>query len=161
MRFKIDWASLVLESKFTVFALFHFVFKGNFPSTSPRGAYIRKGDLRESLFALPVWGAYMWRSYFRNFTVFFFVFKYRINFAGNCSIVSQRKELQYLRCYCAKMVTFLLSYISYFKSVCNAVNVVVQSYPWSKFLFSLHQTFNIQYHTQKQRNRVKFEPSTG
>ena len=82
-------------------------------------------------------------AYLRNFTVFFFVFKYRINFAGNCSIVSQRKELQYLRCYCAKMVTFLLSYISYFKSVCNAVNVVVQSYPWSKFLFSLHQTFNI------------------
>ena len=91
----------------------------------------------------------------------YLVFKYRINFAGNCSIVSQRKELQYLRCYCAKMVTFLLSYISYFTSVCNAVNVVVQSYPWSKFLFSLHQTFNIQYHTQKQRNRVKFEPSTG
>ena len=102
-------------------------------------------------------------AYLRNFTVFFFVFKYRINFAGNCSscsIVSQRKELQYLRCYCAKMVTFLLSYISYFKSVCYAVNVVVQSYPWSKFLFSLHQTFNIQYHTKIQRNEVKFEPST-
>ena len=29
-------------------------------------------------------------AYLRNFTVFFFVFKYRINFAGNCSIVFQR-----------------------------------------------------------------------
>ena len=35
--FKIDWASLIVGSKFTVFALFYFVFEGNFPSTSPRG----------------------------------------------------------------------------------------------------------------------------
>ena len=47
MRFKIDWASLIVGSKFTVFALFYFVFGGNFPSTSPRGAYIWKGDLTE------------------------------------------------------------------------------------------------------------------
>ena len=40
LRFKIDWASLIFGSKFTVFALFYFVFKGNFLSTSPRGAYI-------------------------------------------------------------------------------------------------------------------------
>ena len=37
LRFKIDWASLIVGSKFTVFALFYFVFEGNFPSTSPRG----------------------------------------------------------------------------------------------------------------------------
>ena len=37
LRFKIDWASLKVGSKFTVFALFYFVFEGNFPSTSPRG----------------------------------------------------------------------------------------------------------------------------
>ena len=47
MRFKLDWASLVVESKFTVFALFYLVFEGNFPSTSPRGAYIWRGDLKE------------------------------------------------------------------------------------------------------------------
>ena len=40
LRFKIDWASLIFGSKFTVFALFYFVFKGNFLSTSPRGPYI-------------------------------------------------------------------------------------------------------------------------
>ena len=46
-RLKIDWASLIVGSKFTVFALFYFVFEGNFPSTSPRGAYIWRGDLTE------------------------------------------------------------------------------------------------------------------
>ena len=33
--FKIDWASLILGSEFTVFALFYFEFEGYFPSTSP------------------------------------------------------------------------------------------------------------------------------
>ena len=37
LRFKISWACLIVGSKFTVFALFYFVFKGNFSSTSPRG----------------------------------------------------------------------------------------------------------------------------
>ena len=40
MRLQIDWASLIVGSKFTVFVLFYFVFEGNFPSTSPREAYI-------------------------------------------------------------------------------------------------------------------------
>ena len=30
LRFKIDWASLIAGSKFTVFALFYFVLEGNF-----------------------------------------------------------------------------------------------------------------------------------
>ena len=47
MPFKIDWASLIVGRKFTVFALFYFIFEGNFPSTSPRGAYIWRGDLTE------------------------------------------------------------------------------------------------------------------
>ena len=37
LRFKIDWASLIAGSRFTVFALFYFVFEGNFPRISPRG----------------------------------------------------------------------------------------------------------------------------
>ena len=52
LRFKIDWASLIAGSKFNIFPLFYFVFEGNFPSKSPRGAYINGG-----FFALPVWGA--------------------------------------------------------------------------------------------------------
>ena len=38
--FVIDWASLIVGSKFTVFALFYFELEGNFPSTSPRGGLI-------------------------------------------------------------------------------------------------------------------------
>ena len=64
LRLKIDWASLIVGGKFTVFALFYFVFEGNFPSTSPRGGLYLEGRFNGGFFALPVWGAY-----FRNFTV--------------------------------------------------------------------------------------------
>ena len=67
MLFYIDWAILTVGSKFTVFASFYFVFEGNFPSTSPRGAYIWRGDLTEVFLALPVWGAYIWRGLFSEF----------------------------------------------------------------------------------------------
>ena len=52
MRFEIDWASLMVGRKFTVFALFDFVFEGNFPSTSPRGAYIWRSDLTDVFFCV-------------------------------------------------------------------------------------------------------------
>ena len=72
MRFKIDWASLIVGRKFTVFALFYFVFEGNFPSTSPRGAYIWRGDLTEGFLryefgGLIFGGAYTRRSLFSEF----------------------------------------------------------------------------------------------
>ena len=73
MRFKTDWASLIVRSKFTVFALFYFVFKGNFPSTSPRGAYnYLEGRFNGASFASPVrglifGGAYTWRDLFSEF----------------------------------------------------------------------------------------------
>ena len=70
LRFKTDWASLIVGSKFTVFALFYFVFEGNFLSTSPRGAYILRGDLTERLFALPVWGVYIWRGLYMEGLIF-------------------------------------------------------------------------------------------
>ena len=47
MHFKIDWASLIVGSKFNVFALFYIVFEGNFQVQAPRGAYIWRGDLTE------------------------------------------------------------------------------------------------------------------
>ena len=67
MRFKIDWASLIVGSKFTIFALFYLVFEGNFPSTSPKWAYIKGGRFNGGFFALPDWGAYIWRSLFSKF----------------------------------------------------------------------------------------------
>ena len=46
--FKIDWASLIFGRKFTVFALFYFVFERNFQvQAPPGGAYIWRGDLAE------------------------------------------------------------------------------------------------------------------
>ena len=70
LRFKIDWASLIVGSKFTVFALFYFVLKGNFPSTSPRGAYIREGRFNGGFFAFPAWGAYIWRGLYMEGLIF-------------------------------------------------------------------------------------------
>ena len=72
MRFKIDWSSHIVGSKFTVFALFYFVFEGNFPSTSPRGAYIWRGDLTEGFLryefgGLIFGGANTWRGLFSEF----------------------------------------------------------------------------------------------
>ena len=73
MFFKIDRASLKVGSKSgTVFAFFYFAFEGNFPSTSPRGAYIWRGDLTEGflryrLGGLIFGGAYTWRGLY--FTV--------------------------------------------------------------------------------------------
>ena len=44
LRFQIAWARLIFRSKFTVFALVFFVFKGNFPSTRSWLAYIFWGN---------------------------------------------------------------------------------------------------------------------
>ena len=55
LRLKIDWASLIVGSKFIVFALFYFVFEGNFPITSPRGAYIWRGDLTKGFLRYWFW----------------------------------------------------------------------------------------------------------
>ena len=37
LRFKIDWASLIVGGKFTVFALFYLVFEGNLQVQTPGG----------------------------------------------------------------------------------------------------------------------------
>ena len=72
LRFKIEWASFIFGGKFTVFALFYFVFEGNFLSTSRRGAYIWRGDLTEGFLRYRFRGlifgeAYTWRGLFSEF----------------------------------------------------------------------------------------------
>ena len=67
LRFKIDWASLIVGSKLTVFALFYFVFEGTYPST-------RMGDLTERFLSYRFGGLYLeglihGGAYFQNFTV--------------------------------------------------------------------------------------------
>ena len=62
MRFRIDWASLIVGRKFTVFALFYFVFEGNFQIQAPRGCLYLEGRFNEEFFELRVWGAYIGRG---------------------------------------------------------------------------------------------------
>ena len=67
LRFKIDWASLIVGSKLTVFALFYCVFEGTYPST-------RMGDLTERFLSYRFGGLYLeglihGGAYFQNFTV--------------------------------------------------------------------------------------------
>ena len=49
LRFKIDWAGFIVGKKFTVLALFYFLFEGNFqvqasPPPPPRGPIFWGGD---------------------------------------------------------------------------------------------------------------------
>ena len=70
LRFKIDRASLIVGRKFTVFALFYFVFEGNFPSTSPPGGLYLEGRFNGGFSALRVWGAYIWRGLYMEGLIF-------------------------------------------------------------------------------------------
>ena len=74
MRFKIDWARLIVGRKFTVFAFFYFVLRAISKYKPPGGAYIWRGDLTEG-FCVTSSGGLYWEglihggTYFRNFTV--------------------------------------------------------------------------------------------
>jgi len=70
LRFKLNRASLIVGSKFTIFPLFYVVFEGNFPSTSPWGAYVWRGNLTEGFWRYPFGGLIFGGAYFQNFTVF-------------------------------------------------------------------------------------------
>ena len=82
LRFKINWASHIVGSKFTVFALFFFLYEGNFPSASPRGGLYFEGRFNRGFFALPVWGAYIWRGLYLEVLIFG-ILRYAIWTAGN------------------------------------------------------------------------------
>ena len=61
-----------MARKFTIFALFYFVFEGKFQVQAPRGAYFRRGDLTEGFLrydfgGLIFGGAYTWRGLFSEF----------------------------------------------------------------------------------------------
>ena len=74
LHFKINWASLIVERKFTVFAVFYFVFESNFQVQAPRGACIKfwrgnltEGFLRYEFGGLIFGGAYTWKGLFSEF----------------------------------------------------------------------------------------------
>ena len=69
--FKIDGASLIVRMKFIGFALFYFVFEGNFQVQSP-AAYIWRGNSTEGFLCYEFGGlifgeAYTWRGSFLEF----------------------------------------------------------------------------------------------
>ena len=71
LLFQIDWASLIVGIRLTMFSLFYFVFEGNFPSTSPGGGGLYlKGQFNGGFFTLPVWGAYIWRGLYMEGLIF-------------------------------------------------------------------------------------------
>ena len=53
LRFKIDWASLIVGSKFTVLAFFTLYLRAIFQVQGRPGAYIRRGDLTEGFLRYP------------------------------------------------------------------------------------------------------------
>ena len=68
MRFKIDWAGLILGRKFTVF-LFYLVFEGNLQVQAP-DLYL-EGSFNGGFLRYEFGGLIFGGAYFRNFTVYF------------------------------------------------------------------------------------------
>ena len=72
MRFKIDWASLIVGMKFTVFALYLRAISKYKP---PGGTYTRRGAIQRRVFCITSLGGLYLEglkhggAYFRNFTV--------------------------------------------------------------------------------------------
>ena len=68
MRFKIDWASLIVGS----FCFVLLCILGQFSKYKPlvMGANIWRGDLTEGFLHLPVRGAYIWRGLYMEELIF-------------------------------------------------------------------------------------------
>ena len=82
LRFKIDSGSPLVGTKFTIFALFYFVFEGNFQIQAPTPPRPLPPPGRGLIFAgargnggfscvTSLGGLYTWGAYFRNFTLCF------------------------------------------------------------------------------------------
>ena len=87
MHFKIDRASLIVGSKFTVFALFYFVFDGNFPSASSRGGLHLERRFTGGFLGYPFGGLYMEGLIFRNLRYSFNIVSEKICCLGSPLIV--------------------------------------------------------------------------
>ena len=70
LRFKLDWASLIVGSKFTVFAhCFTLYLRAIFQVQAPGCLYL-EGRFNGAFFVLPVWGAYIWRGLYIDGLIF-------------------------------------------------------------------------------------------
>ena len=69
LRFKIDRASLIVGSKFKVLLCFTLYLRAIFQVQAPGGLYL-EGRFNGGFFALPVWGAYIWRGLYMEGLIF-------------------------------------------------------------------------------------------
>ena len=67
MRFKIDWASLIVGRKFTVLLCFTLYLRAISKYKPPGGAYIWRGNLMVGFLRYEFGGAYIWRGLFSEF----------------------------------------------------------------------------------------------
>ena len=69
LRFKIDWVSLIVGRKFTVFALFTLYLRA-ISKYKPSRVLIFGGGFNGGFFALRAWGAYIWRGLYMEGLIF-------------------------------------------------------------------------------------------
>ena len=69
MRLQINWASLIVGSKFTVLLCVTLYLRAIFPVQAPEGLYL-EGRFDGGFFASPVWGAYIWRGLYMEGLIF-------------------------------------------------------------------------------------------
>ena len=70
MRFKIDWVSLIFGNKITGFLLcFTLYLRAIFQVQAPGDLYLER-RFNGGFFALPVWGAYIWRGLYMERLIF-------------------------------------------------------------------------------------------
>ena len=60
LRFKINWASIIVGRKFTIFVLP--LYLREISKYKPPGGLYSEGRLNGRFFALRVWGTYIWRG---------------------------------------------------------------------------------------------------
>ena len=71
LRFKINWASLLVGRKFTrPFLLCFTLYLRAISKYKPLGGLYLKGRFNGGFFALRVWGAYIWRGLFMEGLIF-------------------------------------------------------------------------------------------
>ena len=68
LRFKIDWVSLILGRKFTVFLCFTLYLRAISKYKPPGGGnFYLEERFNGGFYALRVWGACIWRGFFSEF----------------------------------------------------------------------------------------------
>ena len=70
MRFKIDWASLIVGVNLPFLLCFTLYLRAIFQVQAPRGGLYLEGPFNGGFFVLLVWGAYIWRGLYVEGLIF-------------------------------------------------------------------------------------------